>query len=288
MDSSRFLIVGANGQLGKALQAKYPRALTAARSTFDVTNWEMISNYDWSKVDVVLNAAAFTNVDGAETAEGREAAWKVNGHAVSYLAKIAERHGLTLVHISSDYVFDGSKAPHTEDETFTPLGIYAQTKAAGDIAVSTVTKHYILRASWVIGEGANFVRTMISLANRDISPTVVADQVGRLTFTSTLVAAIDHLVQTKAAYGTYNASNDGEATSWAEITREIFNVLGRNDLTVSDTTTKEYFASKPNISPRPLKSELDLSKIKATGFMPSDWQDELRIYIQAEAAKPKE
>lgn len=288
MDTSRFLIIGANGQLGKALQARYPDASAADRDTFDMTDWQMLSTYDWSKTDVIINAAAFTNVDGAETAEGREAAWKVNAHAVGYLTKLAADHDITLVHVSTDYVFDGSRAPHTEDETFTPLGVYAQTKAAGDIAASTAPKHYILRVSWVIGDGPNFVRTMIGLAGRDISPTVVADQVGRLTFAGTMVDAIDHLLQSKPAYGTYNLSNDGDAASWADITRAIFKELGRDDLAVTDTTTKEYFASKPNISPRPLKSELNLTKIKAAGFSPSDWRDELHDYIQAEIAKAKE
>jgi dTDP-4-dehydrorhamnose 3,5-epimerase len=288
MDTSRFLILGANGQLGKALQALYPDAIAAGRAELDMSDWGAVSGYDWSKVDVILNAAAFTNVDGAETPEGRESSWKANAQAPGYLAKIAAQHDITLVHLSSEYVFDGTKAPHTEEESFTPLGVYGQTKAAGDIAVGTTPKHYILRTSWVIGEGANFVRTMMSLAERNISPTVVADQVGRLTFTDALTGAIAHLLQTKPAYGIYNLSNDGAPASWADITRTIFAELGRDDLTVTNTTTEAYFASKPNISPRPLGSELDLSKIKATGFTPRAWQEALHDYIEAEAAKPKE
>ncbi len=288
MDDSRFLIVGAYGQLGKALQAKYPKAIAVDRDQFDMTDWAMISKYDWSKVDVILNAAAFTNVDGAETPEGREAAWKVNAHALGYLAKVAAEHDIALVHVSSDYVFDGTKAPHTEKETFTPLGVYAQTKAAGDIATSITPKHYILRASWIIGDGPNFVRTMMGLAEKNISPKVVSDQVGRLTFTQTLVEAIDHLLNTKAPYGTYNVSNDGEPASWAEITRTIFKELGRDDLTVTDTTTEEYFASKPDVAPRPKQSTLDLSKIKATGLILRDWRDDLQVYIKNEQTRPKE
>lgn len=288
MDSSHFLIVGAYGQLGKALQARFPDAIAVDRDAFDMTDWEMVSSYDWSKIDVILNAAAFTNVDGAETPEGRAAAWKVNATAVGYLAKVAAQHDITLVHVSTDYVFDGTKAPHTEDEDFAPLGVYAQTKAAGDIATGTAPKHYILRVSWVIGDGPNFVRTMMGLAEKNISPAVVADQIGRLTFADAMVDAIEHLLQKQPAYGTYNLSNGGESASWAEITRAIFKELGRDDLTVTDTTTEAYFASKPNISPRPLKSELDLTKIKATGFSPADWREALHAYIQAETAKPKE
>lgn len=288
MDESRILIIGSNGQLGKALQTKYPKAQAVDREQLDMTNPESLLGYDWSGVDVIINAAAFTDVDGAETPEGREAAWKINAAAVANLGKIANEHDLTLVHISTDYVFDGTKSPHTEDEPFTPLGVYGQSKAAGDIAASITPKHYILRTSWVIGDGRNFVRTMISLAEKNISPTVVSDQIGRLTFTNTLVSGIAHLLATNAPNGTYNLSNDGNPVSWAEITRTIFKELGHNDLTVTDTTTEEYFASKPNVAPRPLKSELDLGKIKSTGLTLRDWRDDLHEYIKIEQAKPKE
>lgn len=282
MDSSRYLIVGAYGQLGKALQAQYPDAVAVDRDQFDMTNWAVVSGYDWSKVDVILNAAAYTNVDGAETAEGRELAWKINATGPSYLAKVAAVHDLTLVHVSSEYVFDGTKVPHSEAEPLTPLGVYAQTKAAGDIAVSTTPKHYIARTSWLIGDGSNFVRTMISLAGRDISPTVVGDQIGRLTFTDTLVAAIDQLLHNQASYGIYNISNEGEPASWADVSRTIFSELGRSNLTVTNTTTAEYYAAQPESSPRPLQSAFDLSKIRAAGVELSDWKTELHNYIQKE------
>src|SRR5688572_15073888 len=105
MDESRILIVGAYGQLGKALQAKYPKAIAVDRDTFDMTDWRMLSKYDWSKVGVILNAAAYTNVDGAETEEGRPLAWKINAQAIAYLTRIAVEHDITLVHVSTDYVF---------------------------------------------------------------------------------------------------------------------------------------------------------------------------------------
>ena len=288
MDESKILIIGAYGQLGKALQTKYPKARAVDRDSFDMTDWDMLSKYDWSGVDTILNAAAYTNVDGAETDEGRQMAWKINAQAVAYLTRIAVEHNITLVHVSTDYVFDGTKAPHTEDEVMAPLGVYGQSKAAGDIAISIAPKHYVLRTSWVIGDGPNFVRIMMGLAQKDISPKVVVDQIGRLTFTNTLVEAIAHVLEKKAAYGTYNVSNDGSAASWADITRAIFKELGRDDLTVTDTTTQEYFASKPGVSPRPLKSELDLGKIKATGLNLRDWRKDLHDYIKAEQAKPKE
>ena len=101
----------------------------------------------------------------------------------------------------------------------TPLGVYGQTKAAGDQIVATVPRHYIVRTSWVIGDGRNFVRTMLSLAGSGINPSVVNDQYGRLTFTSELARAIRHLTDTRAPYGTYNVTGSGPVTSWADVAR---------------------------------------------------------------------
>ncbi len=284
MDETKLLIIGGNGQLGLALQKKYPLAKSADISELDITNEESVRSFEWSGVEVILNAAAFTNVDGAETPEGRFAAWNVNAKAVSYLSSVANENKITLVHVSTDYVFDGAKSPHSEDELFAPLSVYGASKAAGDIAASISPKYYIIRTSWVIGDGKNFVRTMLSLAEKGVSPSVVSDQVGRLTFTSTLVSAIDHLLSSNAAFGVYNVSNDGMPVSWADITREIFKIAGVKN-TVTNVTTAEYYGGKEGIAPRPLQSTLDLSKIKATGFLPNDWVSELKNYIEKESRK---
>lgn len=196
-----------------------------------------------------------------------------------HLAEIASKHDITLVHISSDYVFDGSLQTHTEDEPLSPLSVYGASKAAGDLLAATTDKHYILRTSWVIGDGHNFVKTMMDLAKKNISPTVVSDQIGRLTFTSELVRAIDHLLVNNCDFGTYNVSNDGKSVSWADITRTIFTILDRNDLTVTDVSTEEYYKDKSDIALRPLQSTLDLRKIQATGFQSTDWQDDLKEYV---------
>lgn len=277
-------VTGANGQLGSALRSQYPDALFADIDELDITNQDSVKAYDWTNIDVIVNAAAFTNVDGAETAEGRIAAWKVNATAVSYLAQVARRNDITLVHVSSDYVFDGTQTPHTEDEPFSPLSVYGASKAAGDLLVSQLDKHFILRTSWAIGAGKNFVRTMLELGAKGVNPTVVADQIGRLSFTSELVRAVDHLLTSSAPFGTYNVSNSGDSASWADITRQIFKDAGLQNV-VTDVTTEEYYKDKVDIAPRPLQSTLALDKIESTGFIPKDWREDLKTYIAAQSSE---
>jgi dTDP-4-dehydrorhamnose reductase len=284
MDDSKFLITGANGQLGRALQIKYPNAKAADQDTLDITDSNAVSTFNWSNITTILNAAAYTNVDGAETPEGRVAAWKVNAQGPSNLAKIARERDILLVHLSSDYVFDGATSPHLESEVPSPLSVYGASKAAGDMVVSTIPKYCLIRSSWIIGEGKNFVRTMLELGKKNIAPTVVHDQIGRLTFTSELVNAIDHLLHQSAAYGTYNVSNDGDPCSWADITRTIFHEANL-DLYVTNTTTAEYYAGKSGVASRPLNSVLDLGKIKSSGFSPGNWHDDLKEYIKKELGK---
>ena len=279
MNSNNIFIVGANGQLGRALRQQYPEARFADIDEMDITDRQSVESFDWSGISIVLNAAAFTNVDGAETPEGRVAAWKVNASAVANLTRVCRTHNMTLVHISSDYVFDGTKEPHYESEDFSPLSVYGASKAAGDLLVEQLDRFYLLRTTWVIGEGKNFVRTMLGLAEKNISPTVVDDQIGRLTFTSELVRIIDHLLSTEAPFGTYNATNDGPLESWADITRRIFKLAGRDDLTVTNTTTAEYFAGKDGIAPRPLGSDMSLDKLHGIGFVSRDWVDDLSEYL---------
>jgi dTDP-4-dehydrorhamnose 3,5-epimerase len=282
MDDSSIFITGSNGQLGTALVQQYPNSKSADIDSLDITNPDSVSGFNWNGIKYILNAAAYTNVDGAETDEGRISAWKVNATAVGNLVKLVLEKDITIVHISTDYVFDGTKDLHTETEDISPLSVYGESKAAGDLLVRLAPKHYIVRTSWVIGEGNNFVRTMLGLGEKGISPTVVADQIGRPTFTSELVKAIDHLLMTEATYGTYNASNAGDSVSWADITRTIFHEAGYSDLSVSDTTTAEYYKGKEAIAPRPLLSTLDLSKIGSTGFVSTDWHQDLEKYVNKE------
>lgn len=274
------LIVGANGQLGRAFQALYPDAECVDRDSLDISSPDIFTARRWRDYGVILNAAAYTAVDLAETEEGRRDAWHANATAVANLAKIANEYGITLVHVSSDYVFDGTAREHTEEEAFAPLGVYGQSKAAGDIAAATAPHHYIARTSWVIGEGKNFVKTMEMLAEKDIKPSVVSDQIGRLTFTADLAAGIKHLLDTSAPFGTYNISNDGEPASWADIASEVYALSGKSRDNVTPVTTAEYYTDKEGIAPRPLQSTLSLEKIKATGFTPREWKAALTEYLE--------
>lgn len=284
MDDSKFLIIGSDGQLGKALGMKYPKSKAVDIDSLDITNLEAVKSFDWDGITTVLNAAAYTNVDEAETPKGRVIAWQSNATAVSNLVEVCLKRNMTLVHISTDYVFDGSKNSHTEDEPFSPLNVYGSSKAAGDVLVNLLPKFYLLRTSWVIGNGKNFVNTMLGLGDKGISPTVVSDQIGRPTFTDELVRAIDYLLLNQADFGIYNVSNEGKPVSWADLTREVFKIA-RFNLTVTDSTTEDYYAGKENIAPRPLISTFDLSKLHQTGFESSDWYDDLGIFIKKELSK---
>ena len=274
------VIVGANGQLGRALQREFPDAVALGRAQLDVTDAAAVRDYRWGDVDVVLNAAAWTAVDAAEDPANLEAVRAANVDAVGYLARAVRTSGATLVHISSEYVFDGRHdAPMPEDWPPNPLSVYGQSKADGDTQAANVTKHYLVRTTWVVGDGGNFVRTMAGLADRGVSPTVVDDQIGRLTFTADLAAGIAHLLRTRAPYGTYNLTNEGEPASWADVAAAVFAVRGRSADDVGRTSTETYFADKPQAAVRPLNSVLDLAKIRATGFVPRDWRTALAEYL---------
>ena len=280
----RVLVTGANGQLGRALMTLLPQAgfdpTGVDLPEVDISDAAVMSSWDWSSYDIIINAAAWTNVDGAETPEGRRLSWRANTVGPVNLARAAVQHGLTLVHLSTEYTFDGVTAVHTEEETPSPLGVYGQSKAAGDAAVSVCPQHYLVRTSWVVGDGKNFVKTMLSLAERGISPQVVADQTGRLTFASDLAAGIIHLIASGAEFGTYNLSGDGPILSWADIAKRVYESAGHSPDEVTPVTTEEYYVGQEGIAPRPLSSALDLAKIKATGFTPADSTERLDVYLQ--------
>ena len=295
MPPKRTLVTGCNGQLGHAMRTLAEERGVAKSfdfcdiDTFDMSDPAAYSQFDWSLYGVVINCGAYTAVDKAETPEGRVIAWKANATGPALLARTCAEYGITLVHVSSDYVFDGTRELHDEEEPLSPLSVYGQTKAAGDIAVAGCPSHYIMRSSWVIGEGHNFVKTMKSLSDRVADPedaldeiTVVDDQLGRLTFTRDMAAAIFHVLDTHAAYGTYDCTGSGAVKSWAEIARAVFNAANGNGDKVVPVSTADYYASVEGpIAPRPVHSVLDLSKLEETGFHMPDWEEELEEYLKA-------
>ncbi len=282
MAAAKSLILGATGQLGRELArqlADRPGIEFWGRDRFDLTDPAAVGIIDWRHVSTVINAAAYTEVDDAETIDGGRAAWATNAEGIARLASACAQHHVTLIHISTECVFDGTKdGAYTEADALCPVNAFGTSKAAGDLAVGVVPKHYLLRTSRVIGEGKNFVRILRSLAERGVQPTIVADQVGRLTFTEDLVAAIVHLRNSGAPYGTYNATNTGQPGSWADIARRVYEHAGRQTSEIMDTTTAEYLLSR-QAAARPRNSVLDLSKLEATGFSPRDQWEALEEYL---------
>lgn len=282
----KILVIGANGQVGKALRAEYgdqPWIEYTTRDTLDLAAPGLETARRWRDYETIINAAAYTAVDKAETAEGRAAAWAINVTALTALASIATANGITLVHVSSDYVFDGTTASaYTEADSVCPLGVYGQTKAAGDAIVASVPRHYIIRTSWVIGDGNNFVRTMASLAERGLDPAVVDDQVGRLTFANTIAEAIRHLTETAADYGTYNVTGEGEPETWYEIARAVYRLTGHDPDRVRPTSTTDYFRNATGVvAPRPRRSVMDNTKLVGTGYQPRETKADLADYLSS-------
>lgn len=295
----RILVTGAGGQLGRALQ-DYARVhgLThldfVTRAEFDIcavdapfsttaSTSAKAAGIDFSAYEAIINCAAFNDVNGAE--EQRAAAWEANALAPGALARIANEHNLTLVHVSTDYVFAGipgtvPAAGHPESETPSPLSLYGAAKAAGEASASGARKHYVVRTAWVFGEGNNFVGTMAALAARGVNPKVIADQRGRPTWAGDLAAGIMHLLDTGAEYGIYNLTSGGDIVGRDELARAAFAAAGADPTRVESVSSEEYAAAfGPEPARRPHESALDLAKIAATGFVPGDWRAAVQDYV---------
>lgn len=258
----RTLVIGAEGQLGRALRQVMPEAVFLGQADLDLTDTAAIERLDLSDIDTIVNAAAHTAVDVAETAEGRRLAWAINVTAVTALARLCLEHRLTFVNVSTDYVFDGETPVHAVDEPVSPLSVYGQTKAAGEAVTSLVPRHYLVRTSWVVGDGRNFVDTMRRLARDGVSPRVVDDQVGRLTPASHLAESIAALLHDGAPFGTHHVTGDGPVESWADIARRVFVEEGRDSTDVIGISTEQYAADQATagkvLAPRPRFSTLAL------------------------------
>ena len=272
------VVTGASGQLGQALQAIAPQHSTLQfhfvnSAEADITNKENLEQvFNRLKPDFCINAAAYTAVDKAESEP--EKAHLINVTGAKNLAEVCKEYNATLIHISTDFVFDGNKnIPYTEEEGTNPQGVYGKTKREGEQEIEKVlTAYYIIRTSWLYSEyGNNFMKTMIRLGNERDSLGVVNDQTGTPTNANDLAEAILQIIESgKKEYGIYHYSNEGVAT-WYDFAKKIFEV---NTISVDlkPITTADY----PTPAKRPAYSVMDKSKIKTVfGLTIKQWEDNI-------------
>lgn len=280
------LVTGAGGQLGQSIQfiaSQYTEMqfIFANSQYLDISDSEKVNAFfEKQAIDFCVNAAAYTAVDKAESDIERAEAINVLGS--KYLAQACQKHGATLVHVSTDFVFDGtSTKPYLETDATAPIGVYGQTKLDGEKEIESICeKYFIIRTSWVYSQFANnFMKTMLRLAQDRTELNVVADQIGTPTNAVDLADAILQIIKfsesipafgARGLYGIYNFSNEGEC-SWFDFAKEIFT---QNEITIqlNPIPTEAY----PTPAKRPKFSVMDKSKIKATfGIRIKDWKEAL-------------
>jgi dTDP-4-dehydrorhamnose reductase len=274
------LVVGANGMLGRDMMA----LIGAAARGVDIDEIDITSLESVEKVlkelrpETVINCAAYTDVDGCES--NTETAMQVNGEGVAHLAMVSREIGARLVHVSTEYVFDGGKgSPYVEDDAPCPLGVYGESKLAGELNAAFNPDHLIVRTQWLYGlHGKNFVETMLRLAAEKDQLAVVDDQIGSPTWTVDLAQAIMALLKTDQR-GIYHAANSGFC-SWNDFAKAIFEESGLT-ITVNGMTTDEL--NRP--ARRPLYSTLDCGKLQHdSGFQPQPWRAALKSYLSLRTA----
>lgn len=272
-------VTGASGQLGQSLRALAGKSdgftwYFASSTQADITNSDSIRRFlSPLNPDFCINAAAYTAVDKAESEPER--AKSVNVDGAQNLAEVCRDLNIKLIHISTDFVFDGQKqTPYREDDPTNPQGVYARTKLDGERAIAqTFDNYFIIRTAWVYSEyGNNFMKTMLRLASERDTINVVNDQIGTPTQALDLARAIITIIQSsKNAFGIYHFSNEG-VTSWHDFAAEIFKINGSN-VKLGSISTNDY----PTPAKRPKYSVLDKSKIKETfGLEIRDWKEALR------------
>ncbi|AHL76665.1 dTDP-4-dehydrorhamnose reductase [Stutzerimonas stutzeri] len=293
----RILVCGAGGQVGHELvdraHAYGLEALGMTRAHLDITAADQIEALvSQLKPAMIINAAAYTHVDNAETHS--EQAYAVNRDGAKRLAEAARRASIPLLHISTDYVFSGeARAPYREEDQVSPTGVYGASKLAGEAAIQAVLpEHLILRTSWVYGtHGHNFVKTMLRLAHQRDSLSVVADQFGCPTQAGSIADVLLQLAQRYAREGTltwglYHYSGRSPCT-WFDFAVEIFRQAEAKGLLakqpqVSSITTAQY----PTPARRPAWSVLDCAKFEATfGIDTHDWRDDLSVVLDMLSTK---
>lgn len=276
----KIIVTGCNGQLGRAINQMYKQ-----RTDIELVNTD-VQELDITSIDktmelvrsvkpyAIINCAAHTGVDACETEV--DSAYRINAIGPRNLSIAARETGAKLVHISTDYVFAGdADKPYTEFDTPDPQGMYGKTKLAGERFVEQFAKNYfIIRTAWLYGDGKNFVKTMLRLAETKDEVAVVKDQVGNPTSSSELVKIIDALIWTEN-YGLFHGTCEG-ICSWADFAEEIFRLAGRNTR-VRRITTEEFGAP----AKRPAYSVLDNYMLRLTcGYTAGDWKDALAEYMK--------
>lgn len=285
----KILVTGCNGQLGRAINKEYAGEDVRLINTdvaegegilaLDITNVdEVIKLVMQEKPEVIINCAAHTNVDKCEVEE--DLAYRINAIGPRNLAIAANKVGAKMVQVSTDYVFPGNGTePITEFDTPAPKSAYGRTKYAGELFVKEFVKeHFIVRTAWLYGDGHNFVKTMLKLAENHDTLSVVRDQIGSPTSAAELARLIHYLEQTES-YGTYHGTCEG-VCSWADFADAIFERAGKK-VTVNHVMTEEYKQMNPNSADRPAYSVLDKYMLRLTGnFRMADWQEALDVYMK--------
>ncbi|MCR4748567.1 MAG: dTDP-4-dehydrorhamnose reductase [Lachnospiraceae bacterium] len=278
----KILVTGCNGQLGREINRFYAdkngiELINTDVDELDITNIKEVTDLvESEKPYAIINCAAYTAVDACET--NQDTAFKVNVIGPRNLAIAARAVGARMIHISTDYVFDGTKqTPYFESDPVCPKSVYGETKAEAEKMVTMFAdRFFIFRTAWLYGDGKNFVRTMLRLSQDHDEVRVVNDQFGTPTSTAELVKAIDSIMFSRN-YGIYHATCEGSC-NWAEFAQEIFRLAGKTTK-VTGITTAEYNAP----ANRPAHSILENRMLKAVGgYTFCDWHDAIAQYIKQE------
>lgn len=282
----KVLLIGADGMLGGELKERLEKIYDVVPTTIETLDIcdenAVVTKAENEKPYFIINCAAFTNVDGCET--NYELANKVNGLALANIAKAAKTVDATLIHISTDYVFPGNldvEKCYTEEMTPAPVTAYGKTKLLGEQNAAKAEKYYILRTAWLYGLGGkNFVKTMLKLAKDRDEISVVCDQHGSPTSTTTLCKIIEQIMEKEPEYGIYHSTNEG-FTTWADFAKKIFELAGVTTK-VKPITSEEYKTMYPQSSDRPKNSKLSKEKLHNIGIYPENYEDALKEYLKEE------
>ena len=287
--SKKILVTGSNGQLGRAINKEYQGCDVTFVNTdvmegegviaLDITNTEQVLTLVRKEhPDVIINCAAHTNVDACENQ--LDAAYRINALGPRNLSIAAEEVGAKMIHVSTDYVFEGNGTkPYIEFDAPNPVSAYGRTKLEGERFVKEFCKkHFIFRTAWLYGDGKNFVKTMLRLSETHKEVSVVCDQLGSPTSAVELAKAIHHYEETEN-YGLYHATCEGD-TNWADFTEEIFRKMGKTTK-VNHVTSEQYAKMNPAAAKRPAYSILNNYMMHLTdGYKMADWHDALDVYLK--------